>query len=117
MLFWKKKTDSKILSEAEHKLKMIENILFPQYSLESTPDGKFFHVDCAVDSNLEAMLCDLQDGYNDAVAHNTINSVTKKLLEARKLLGVKNYMDKRAEYIILDLTHNNDFGDIRHEQY
>jgi len=109
---WWKKNSSVKKSETELKLQMIEDILFPQYTLEATPNGKFFHIDYAVDSNLEAVLCDLQEGKNDAVSQAIINSAIKKLLEARKLLGVKQYLDKRAEYIILDLPNNINIGNV-----
>jgi hypothetical protein len=105
MMFWKKKSDPK--SEAELKLKIIEEILFPQLITESTSQGVFFQVDYSLDSNLESALSDLQDGNNDKAVQSIVNSAIKKLLEARKLLGVKQLLDKRAEYIIVDLPIDN----------
>ena len=96
----------KIETPAEIKLEQIRQLLFPSLELneEIGKDGSIikFHVDYSVDSNLDAVLMDLQDGNNDEVTQGTINDVVKKLIEARKLLEAYAEFDKEAKYIIVD---------------
>jgi hypothetical protein len=96
----------KIETPAEIKLEQIRQLLFPSLELneEIGKDGSIikFHVDYSVDSNLDAVLMDLQDGNNDEVTQGTINDVVKKLIEVRKLLEAYAEFDKEAKYIIVD---------------
>src|SRR5579864_8918888 len=93
---WKKKQ-----SLADEKLEQVKNILFPAARLqkEEIVDGKTIthHIDFSADWNLEAALTDLQEGHNDIVTQNTINSVIKSLIKVRKILGVEMKIDKTAD--------------------
>jgi hypothetical protein len=103
MWFWKKsKTPEQRKSEAEKKLALIESILFPQFSTESTPEGLIFHVDYSIDSNLQTILDDLEEDRNDAATRKVMGVVIKKLMKTREILEAYPLMDKRAEYIIVD---------------
>lgn len=103
MWFWKKKkSPEERKSEAERKLAQIEQLLFPPFSTESSPEGMIFHVDYSIDSNLEGALADLQDGKNDTIIHKTVNVSIKKLIEARKILEAYPFIDKRAQYVVVD---------------
>jgi hypothetical protein len=109
MWFWKKKkSPEERKSGAERKLDQIEQLLFPPFSTESTPEGMIFHVDYSVDSNLDGALTDLKDGTNDATVQNSINASIKKLMEVRKILEAYPFMDKRAQYVIVDTPPNDD---------
>jgi len=107
--------------ENHTKLKKIEQILFPPLELYSDMDekGKLikYHIDYCIDSNLETVLNDLQDGYNDTKCYNTLNSVIKRLIHVRKLLEVETNMDKDAEYILVkDLDMEKNEIDISQER-
>jgi hypothetical protein len=106
------KIQKKVETPAELKLEQIKNLLFPPLELneELSNDGTVmkFHVDYSVDSNLDAALMDLQDGQNDEVTQGTINEVTKRLMQVRKLLEAYANMDPDAKYIIVDNPRTSD---------
>ena len=110
------KIQKKIETPAELKLEQIKTLLFPPLELneELSNDGSVmkFHVDYSVDSNLDAALMDLQDGQNDEVTQGTINEVTKRLIQVRKLLEVYAQIDKDAKYIIVDNPKSQNIEDI-----
>jgi hypothetical protein len=113
-MFWK--IQKKIETPAELKLEQIKNLLFPPLELneELSNDGSImkFHVDYSVDSNLDAALMDLQEGQNDEVTQGTINEVTKRLIQVRKLLEAYAQIDKDAKYIIVDNPKSENIEDI-----
>jgi len=110
------KIQKKIETPAELKLEQIKTLLFPPLELnkELSNDGSVmkFHVDYSVDSNLDAALMDLQDGQNDEVTQGTINEVTKRLIQVRKLLEAYAQIDKDAKYIIVDNPKSQNIEDI-----
>jgi hypothetical protein len=101
--FWKKKKTSRV-----NELEIIASILFPQYTTETTPQGEFFHVDYSTISNLECVLSDLQDGYNDLNSQNTINYVIKCLIQVRTILEAYPELDTRVKQIIVDIRQNEE---------
>ena len=96
----------KINTPAEEKIEQIKSILFPPLKLEQEQqnDGSLikFHIDYSADSNLDAALLDLQEGYNDPAAHKTIDDVIKRLNRIRRLLEAYAELDKDAKYIIVE---------------
>jgi hypothetical protein len=96
----------KMSTPAEKKIELIIAALFPKWELHSQPDekGKMikFHVDRAVDTNLDAVLVDLQEGHNDVACHETLNDVIKRLSRVRHLLQAYSDFDKDAQYIIVE---------------
>lgn len=96
----------KVETPAEIKLEQIKELLFPQLELneELSQEGQLvkFHVDYSVDSNLEAVLMDLQEGYNDESVQKTVNTVIKRLIEVRKLLEAYAKFNPESKYIIVD---------------
>jgi hypothetical protein len=97
-MFFKKK---KLPTADSDLLDQLSSILFPPLKLEEN-DGTKFHIDYSVDSNLDAVLMDLQDGNNDAVAQNTISKVIVRLNKARKLLEAYPEIHPEAKYIMVD---------------
>jgi hypothetical protein len=91
---------------ADEKLEHIKNLLFPPLELreELAKDGTTmkFHVDYSVDSNLDAVLLDLQDGNNDTVVQKTLNNIIGRLNHVRRALDAYAEFDKDATYIIVD---------------
>jgi hypothetical protein len=90
-------------SEAELKLKQLNDILFPPLELKTGHgfDGEevVYHIDYGVDSNLDAALCDMQDGTNDEVTQRTIKSIIERLYKARELLSANYPIDKKAKFL------------------
>ena len=91
---------------AEEKIEQIKNLLFPPLALneEMQKDGEFikYHIDYSIDSNLDAVLMDLQDGNNDPACHKTLSSVIERLQKIRRLLEAYAELDSEAKYIIVD---------------
>ena len=104
-------------TSAEKKLKEIRELLFPELKLEQELDEKGelikYHIDYGVDSNLDAALIDLQEGYNDGPTQKTISNITKRLYKARKLLGAEAKISKEAKYLVVDDGANDDIADIQ----
>lgn len=94
-----KKTPPK--TSAEIQLQKITNILFPTPVTEVDKDGNKFMVDSSADINLEAALCDLQEGYNDKTAQKTIKSVADRLYEVRQMLEIEATLDTDSKYVIV----------------
>lgn len=92
---------------AEEKLEEVKNLLFPELQLKEELDqqtGMIFkyHVDYGVDSNLDAVLMDLQEGYNDAATQKTISNIIKRLNAVRKELSAEAKIHKDAKYLVVD---------------
>ena len=79
-MFYKKKSE---LSESDAKLAKIADLLFPNFEVH---DG--FAVDSSVDSNLEAALTDLREGYLDDVSIGTLERILKKIMQVREVMQV-----------------------------
>jgi hypothetical protein len=94
------------VNEAEVKLKKISELLFPPLQLreEVDKDGRLykFHIDHSIDSNLDAVLMDLQDGHNDQAVHKTLNMSINRLNDVRRLLEAYAAFDQEATYIIVE---------------
>jgi hypothetical protein len=99
-MFWWTKKDPQ--TEAEKKLEQIADLLFPPLDTHTSPDGQKYQVDYSVDSNLEAVLIDLQDGHNDRVTQKTISTISERLMDVRRLLEAWSEIDPEAKYMIVD---------------
>lgn len=90
---------------SDKKLEEIRKILFPPLDTQTEMvDNKpvKFHVDYAIDSNLDAALIDLREGNNDDITQNTILKAITKLNEVRRLMEAYAQIDADAKYIIVD---------------
>jgi hypothetical protein len=96
----------KIDTPAEEKIEQIKAILFPplvtQQEMQQDGTPIKFHIDYSADSNLDAALLDLQEGYNDPASHKTVLDVIKRLNKVRKMLEAYAELDKEAKYIIVE---------------
>jgi len=86
---------------AEQKLEEIKNILFPPFAKQTKEDITFL-IDYSADSNLQAVITDLEEGHNDEIMQGTINKVIDRLVEVRKILKAYGEFDTDAQYIIVD---------------
>ena len=91
---------------AEEQIEQIKALLFPplvlQQEMQSDGNTIKFHIDYSADSNLDAALMDLQEGYNDPAAHKTILDVIKRLNKLRTMLEAYAELDKDAKYILVE---------------
>lgn len=97
MFFVKKnKTDEKLLLEE------ITKLLFPPLELYTDKDNVSYQIDYSVDTNIESVITDLEDGYNDETARKTLKKITERLNQVRKLLLVEQKIHKNVQYVIVD---------------
>jgi len=96
-------------TSAEIKLQQIQDLLFPKME-ETELNGVKFCVDYSVDSNLDAVLLDLEEGHNDETARKTIKKVTNRLYEIRQLLqAYTEKLDKDIKYVVIDDVIPNNY--------
>jgi hypothetical protein len=72
-----------------------------------------YMVDYSIDSNLDAVLMDLQDGYNDKAAQKTINTMVSRLNNVRRMLEAYPSVDTEAKYIIVEDGSELDVSEIK----
>lgn len=99
MFEWFKKKPKQL---GEKELELIAQILFPPLETRTDKDGNVYQIDKSVDTNLESVLYELQDGNNDKMSHDSLNSVIGRLIEVRKILDVYPELNKKTKYIIVD---------------
>ena len=105
-VFGKPKEPPKPTTPAEEILEQIKKILFPPFETKFIEGVKVL-TDYSIDSNLDAVLMDLQDGKNDEISHKTIISVIKRLQSVRKMLNIEHEFESDAEYFNVE---NLDLG-------
>lgn len=100
------KVQKKVDAPADQRLEEIKNILFPALELkqEIDKDGSVikYHVDYSIDTNLDAVLIDLEEGHNDQAVHKTLSNMIKRLIKVRKILDTYPELNEEAKYIIVD---------------
>ena len=100
------------ITPAEQKLEQIIAIMFPPLTVHVDKEGNKFHVDHAIDTNVEAALTDLQDGYNDKATQKTLQSMADRLVEVRRILQAYAEIDVEAKYFIVDDDANDSINHI-----
>jgi hypothetical protein len=89
------------------EMQQLADLLFPPLKTIENGDD-VFQIDYSADSNLDAVLMDLQDGNNDPASHKTLIGVIKRLNKARKILRAYAILDLRSKYLIVDNPEEND---------
>jgi hypothetical protein len=98
---------------AEDKLDKIKAILFPPLSTHIDKNGDKMCIDYSADMNMEAVITDLMDGYNDESSRETLRDVLKRIYEVRNLLEAESNFDLDAKYIIVDNLNQSDIENIK----
>jgi hypothetical protein len=83
-------------------LEQIKNILFPPIETHIDKEGNKYHIDYSVDTNLDSVLIDLGEGYNDEVSQNTLKKINNRISEIRKLLDFQQQLEDDAKYVLAD---------------
>lgn len=79
--FFKKKSD--VLNEDQRKLKVLSDILYPPADVKVDEDGTKYYIDFSLDSNLQSVLSDLEDGINDEATKSTLRHIVGELYKVR----------------------------------
>ena len=87
---------------ADEKLEEIRNILFPKLLLHKNEDGTKVNIDLSVDSNLDYVLMELQDGYNGQDIHHTVSYCIEKLNKIRDILDAYAEIDPEATHLVVE---------------
>lgn len=90
----------KVVVMGNKELQMVRDILYPQFKLERLPNGEAFHIDQSVDTNLEAILGDLEDGINSDEARKSLRLIVKKLFRIRELLDPQQQIHPDVNHIV-----------------
>lgn len=89
-------------------LEEIKQILFPPIKTHTDKEGNKFHIDSSADTNLDSVLTDLVEGYNDETSQNTIKKISERIFQIRKLLNFQQELDEDAKYLIVDDLYETD---------
>jgi hypothetical protein len=87
---------------AEEAIEQVRRLLFPDLLLRIDEKGRKFHVDYCMDTNLQAVLSDLQTGYNDAATQKTIQQLVDRISKLRVLVGARYELSPEAKYFVVD---------------
>ena len=99
MFDWLKKKPRHVVISVK-ELEQVRDVLFPQFKLERLPNGEAFHIDQSVDTNLEAILCDLEEGINNEAVQKSLRSIVKKLFLVRDILGPMQHIHPEVSHIV-----------------
>lgn len=82
-------------------LETMKELLFPSPMTEKINDFMVL-IDRSVDSNLQSVLYDLEDGKLDDISIETIRDCILKLREARELLHASDKIPEGVSYVVVD---------------
>ena len=89
------------LDSAIKQLDDIKQILFPAFETTTTDEGQIIQIDYSADSNLEAALSDIEDGYSDETVQQTIKNVIDRVYKIRKLMNVWQEIKAETQGIVI----------------
>lgn len=89
------------LDTAVKQLEDIKQILFPAFETTTTDEGQIIQIDYSADSNLEAALSDIEDGYSDETVQKTIKNVIDRVYKIRKLMNVWQEIKAETQGIVI----------------
>lgn len=110
MLFFSKRKTPYVPDD--DRLRQVIDILFPPLRTEEMPDGTKMQIDYSVDSNLDAVLIDLEEGQNDEVTRNTIRSCVKSIGRVRTILEAWQEIDLESKFLMVDTPDSKSIDDI-----
>ena len=105
---WKKRPIVNNVTIDIKELKEIRDLMFPDYKLEQLPTGEVFHVDMSVDTNLDSVIYELEDGTNDETTRKTLRSISDTLFKVRKILMVEQVMHPDVKHIVFAQEENSE---------
>ena len=80
-------------------LKEVSNILFPPEKIYND-NGMKYYVDTSLDSILEAVLNDLEEGLNDETTRKNLRSVANQLYKIREILELYREIPNDANFYV-----------------
>jgi len=90
-------------TESDIKLQKVIDLLFPQFETRITESGSKYAIDSSIDSNIDAVVTDLKDGYLDSICINTLEACAQKLARVREILNPGQTLRPDIEKYILSV--------------
>jgi len=97
----------------DQRIEQISDILFPKLEVQMDSEGNEYHVDSSVDTNIDSIITDIEDGYVDSNTLNTLRNIYDKLSKIRRILDADQELDENIRYIMLDSRRNNSIENIK----
>ena len=101
-MFSMKKVESNF-SHSDRLLREVVDLLFPKFEVREV-EGEKYSIDSSVDTNIEAVLTDIQDGYVDEVCVTTLKACFEKIYKVRQLLKAFHEMDPSVQKYIIAMS-------------
>lgn len=98
-MFGMKKVEPEI-SRSDKILHEISALLFPKFEVREV-EGEKYSIDSSVDTNIEAVLTDIQDGYVDEICVKTLKACFEKIYRVRQLLKAFHEMDPEVKRYVI----------------
>lgn len=88
------------ITQNDRLLKEVADLLFPKFEVREV-DGEKYSVDSSVDTNIEAVMTDIQEGYVDEVCVTTLKACFEKIYKVRELLKAFHEMDPSVQKYVI----------------
>jgi hypothetical protein len=98
-MFGMKKVEPEI-SRSDKILHEISALLFPKFEVREV-EGEKYSIDSSVDSNIEAVIADIQEGYVDEICVTTLKACFEKIYKVRELLRAFHEMDPDVKKYVI----------------
>lgn len=98
-MFSMKKVESNF-NHSDRLLKEVAELLFPKFDVREV-EGEKYSIDSSVDTNIEAVLTDIQDGYVDEICVKTLKACFEKIYRVRQLLKAFHEMDPEVKRYVI----------------
>jgi hypothetical protein len=98
-MFSMKKVESNF-NHSDRLLKEVAELLFPKFEVREV-EGEKYSIDSSVDTNIEAVLTDIQDGYVDEICVKTLKACFEKIYRVRQLLKAFHEMDPEVKRYVI----------------
>lgn len=98
------------LTRGDILIKQLSDLLFPPFRTEEI-GGEKIAIDASVDTNIDAVLSDLKDGYLDETCINTVQAIFDRLYKARELMNAFHQIDAGVSKYIITMEKPADIAE------
>ncbi len=87
---------------SDENIEKAAGLLFPPLEDFESPTGEAFVVDRSIDTNLEAILQDIQDGQIDEVTVENLKACIATVITVRELFDIAESIKDQSHYLLVD---------------
>jgi hypothetical protein len=110
------KKAEEVESPADTRLREIADIMFPPLEKRSYVDDdgreRTYYVDSSLDLCLDGVIADIEAGYCDDTALESLKSTAYKIYEVRKLLDANSTIPSDADAVVVNNRNDDAVDDI-----